>query len=128
MERENELRRRVRDCAMLVETLYMKPTQRGGYSPRLSSRKPPSGEWACTGDLRRIRHSGLRAQWHILFGIMSGQWLGLWLGRLPGWPSPPPSLASGYQAGTGFVARDEGPIAGSMKLPRGEKWENHECR
>ena len=56
-----------------------------------------------------------------MFGIMSGQWLGLWLGRLPGWPSPPPSLASGYQAGAGFVTRDEGPIAGSMKLPEGER-------
>ncbi|PIP43689.1 MAG: hypothetical protein COX17_05695 [Deltaproteobacteria bacterium CG23_combo_of_CG06-09_8_20_14_all_60_8] len=73
MERENELRQRVRDCAMLVETLYMKPTQHGGYSPRSSSKKLPSGGWECTGDLQRIRHSGLQDQWHILFGIMSGQ-------------------------------------------------------
>jgi len=128
MDHENELRRRVCSYALSVGTLSMKPTQRGGYSPQSSSRKPPSGEWECTGDRRHTRHSGRQDQWRTMFGIMSGQWLGLWLGRLPGWPSPPPSLASGYQAGTGFVARDEGPIAGSMKLPRGEKWENHECR
>ena len=38
------------------------------------------------------------------------------------------SLASGYQAGAGFVARDEGRLREHDAPRRREKWENHKCR